>query len=466
MHQILIIILQLSISLFCGINYSFSQPVIDLETFATGFIRPVDIQSPGGNDSRLFIVEQDGKIWILDSIGNKNTYPFLDISSQVNSTGNEQGLLGLAFHPDFVNNNSFIVHYTALDGSTQISLFTITNNPDSADPNSEFQIMNEPQPYANHNGGTIAFGPDGYLYIALGDGGSAGDPGNRSQDLTTVLGKILRININTAMPYGVPPDNPFVGMSTFVREEIWAYGLRNPWKMSFDKLTGDLWIGDVGQNAFEEIDFQASTSSGGENYGWRCYEGTSTYNLNGCLPDSTMTDPVFEYSHNSGGCSVTGGVVYRGSRYPGLYGRYFFADICPGWISSLDSNFNYTNHGTFSSSNYFVAFGEDNKGEVFVAGLYDGKISRIIESTNSLQNSERNDLKFYPNPSNGNLNIELEQVPSNTLKIFNLSGVLEFESSLNSKINSVDISNLRRGIYIYELELNNDILRGKLIIEN
>ncbi|QNL21534.1 PQQ-dependent sugar dehydrogenase [Hyphobacterium sp. CCMP332] len=448
-------------------NFSlFSQPIIDLETFATGFTRPVDIQSPGGNDSRLFIVEQAGKIWILDSLGNKNSTPFLDISNQVNSTGNEQGLLGIAFPPDFASNPNFIVHYTALDGSTQISLFPVSNDPDSADPNAEFPILNEPQPYSNHNGGSIAFGPDGYLYVALGDGGSAGDPGNRSQDLTTVLGKILRINLNTAMPYGIPPDNPFVGMSTFVREEIWAYGLRNPWKMSFDRQTGDLWIGDVGQDAKEEIDFQPFTSTGGENYGWRCYEGTSSYNLNNCPPDSTMTDPVYEYAHNSGGCSVTGGVVYRGSRYPGLYGRYFFADICPGWISSLDGNFNVTNHGTFSSSNYFVAFGEDNKGEVFVAGLYDGKISRIIESTNSLQNSERNDLKFYPNPSNGNLNIELVQVPTNTLKLFNLSGVLEFESSLNSKINSVDISHLRRGIYIYELELNNDMIQGKLIIEN
>ena len=161
----------------------------------------------------------------------------------------------------------------------------------------------------------------------MGDGGSAGDPGNRSQDLTTVLGKILRINLITAMPYGIPPDNPFVGMSTFVREEIWAYGLRNPWKMSFDRQSGDLWIGDVGQDAKEEIDFQPFTSVGGENYGWRCYEGTSAYNTTGCLPDTIMTDPVYEYTHSSGGCSVTGGLVYRGSRYPGLYGRYFFGRL-------------------------------------------------------------------------------------------------------------------------------------------
>ncbi|MEQ8358425.1 MAG: PQQ-dependent sugar dehydrogenase [Cytophagales bacterium] len=447
-------------------NFSlFSQPIIDLETFAIGFTRPVDIQSPGGNDSRLFIVEQAGKIWILDSLGNKNNAPFLDISNQVNSTGNEQGLLGIAFPPDFATNPNFIVHYTALDGSTQISLFPVSSDPDSVDPNSEFPILNEAQPYSNHNGGSIAFGPDGYLYIAMGDGGSAGDPGNRSQDLTTVLGKILRINLNTAMPYGIPPDNPFVGMSTFVREEIWAYGLRNPWKMSFDRQSGDLWIGDVGQDAKEEIDFQPFTSAGGENYGWRCYEGTSAYNTTGCLPDTIMTDPVYEYTHSSGGCSVTGGLVYRGSRYPGLYGRYFFADICPGWISSLDSNFNVTNHGTFSSSNYFVAFGEDNKGEIFVAGLYDGKISRIVEAGSALKSQESNKPGVYPNPASKTLHIEAIDQNLKSIRIFDISGIVVLEDQLNNNSKSIDVSNLSKGVYFYEIESKNKFFRDKLIIQ-
>ncbi len=461
------LLLLISLSLFAFHTPLPAQPILELETFAGGFTRPVDIQSPGGDDTRLFIVEQAGKIWILDSLGNRNSSPFLDISNQVNSTGNEQGLLGLAFHPDFDNNPYFFVHYTALNGNTQISLFAVSNDPDSADASTEFSILNEPQPFTNHNGGSIAFGPDGYLYIALGDGGSAGDPGNRSQNLTTLLGKILRININTAQPYGIPQDNPFFGAGGGVKEEIWAYGLRNPWKMSFDKLTGDLWIGDVGQGAREEIDFQPFSSSGGENYGWRCYEGTSPYNTANCPPDSTLTDPVYEYSHLSGGCSVTGGLVYRGSRYPGLYGRYFFSDICTGWIRSLDSAFNMTDHGAFSSSNFFVAFGENNEGEVFVAGLNDGKISRIVEGGSHLRENKLSEVKVFPNPSSGHLNITIDESSPQIIefKIFDIQGNLQLKTTIKQETQALNVSDLKPGLYIYQVESDGRFHRDKLIIK-
>ncbi len=405
------------------------QLQIDLQTFATGFTRPVDIQNDG--DSRLYIVEQPGQIWILDSLGNKNSSPFLDIRSRVNDSNNEQGLLGMAFYPNSAGFGNFFVHYTDSNGNSQISLFARSlSDPDSADPASEFKIINIPQPFPNHNGGSIEFGPDGYLYITMGDGGSAGDPNDVAQNLTSYLGKILRIDINTAMPYGIPPSNPFAGAGGGIKEEIWAYGLRNPWKISFDRLNGNLWIGDVGQDAAEEIDFQNANSAGGENYGWRCKEGTLPFNTSNCPPDSTFTAPAYEYLHPDG-CSVTGGRVYRGSKYPGMYGEYFFADICGGWIRSLDSNFVITDHGGFASSNFFVAFGENSKGDLFVAGLNDGIISEIVETTNNLESVDIPEFKIWPNPtsawvkisgnSQGPLKVELLDQIGRILKSGNLN---------------------------------------------
>lgn len=459
-------IFQLTLSILIFLSFSVSsQPNIDLETFATGFTRPVDIQNTG-EDSRLFIVEQAGKIWILDSLGNKSSSPFLDISARVKDDNNEQGLLGIAFHPDFQNNPSVFVHYTTPGDSTKISLFPVTSNPDSADPNTEFVIFKEPQPFTNHNGGSIAFGPDGYLYIALGDGGSGGDPGNRAQDLSTVLGKILRININTAMPYGVPSDNPFVGAGGGVREEIWAYGLRNPWKISFDRLTGDMWIGDVGQDALEEIDFQSASSNGGENYGWRCKEGTNVFNSSGCPPDSTLIDPVFEFSHSSGGCSVTGGVVYRGTEFPGLNGLYFFSDICTGWISSLDSNFNYTNHGAFSSSDFFVTFGENMQGEVFVAGLNDGIISRIVEVPQSIKGIENSGIDVFPNPAHQILNIQITNDKSFYLEVLDLQGKMIKSDHIKTRAKVLEIDDLQSGVYLLKFQNPQGTFFHKIVIAN
>ena len=268
---------------------------IELVSFATGFSNPVAIENAG--DTRLFVAEQDGLIRIVSSTGTVNATPFLNLTSLVNSSGNEQGLLGLAFHPDYSTNGYFFINYTASNGSTQISRFSVDGlNSDLGDPASEYQILNIPQPYTNHNGGDLNFGPDGYLYIGTGDGGSGGDPGNRAQDPQELLGKMLRIDVDSGSPYSIPITNPFVGDGSTL-DEIWALGMRNPWRFTFDAQTGDMYIADVGQNIWEEIDMQPASSTGGENYGWRCYEASATFNLaGGCPSASELTFPVYEYT--------------------------------------------------------------------------------------------------------------------------------------------------------------------------
>ena len=263
-----------------------TQPSINLQQIATGFNRPVDIVHAG--DNRLFIVEQNnGRIRIMDQDGNINPTNFLDIGSRVGSTANEQGLLGLAFHPNYASNGYFYVNYTATNGNTNISRFTVSANPDVANANSEVILLTVSQPYNNHNGGGIKFGPDGYLYIGMGDGGSGGDPGNRAQNTTNLLGKMLRIDVDGGSPYSIPVDNPFVNNGS-VSNEIWAIGVRNPWRFSFDRQTGDLWIADVGQGDWEEINMQPAASNGGENYGWRCYEGNIAFETAGCSSVSSF----------------------------------------------------------------------------------------------------------------------------------------------------------------------------------
>lgn len=306
---------------------------------------------------------------------------FINLTARVYDTGNEQGLLGLAFHPNYANNGYFYVNYTDNNQNTQISRFSVSaNDPNVADPNSEVMILNITQPYSNHNGGCIQFGPDGYLYIGMGDGGSGGDPGNRAQNRTNLLGKILKIDIDNGTPYGIPPTNPFVN-DPATADEIWAVGIRNPWEFSFDRSTHDLWIGDVGQNNWEEIDFQAAASPGGENYGWRCYEGINhVYNNAGCGPAANYVAPVWEYSHAGLQCaSVSGGYVYRGTMQPRLDGYYFYAEYCDGRLWALrNNNGTYANNlaGTFGTYN-LVSFAEDVDGEMFVMGHTTGIIYRL-----------------------------------------------------------------------------------------
>ncbi len=369
--------------------FLFSQPKIQLEDYATGFNRPVDIAHCG--DSRLFIVEQRGYIWILDSLGNRLQDTFLNIDARVRSTGNEQGLLGLAFPPNYAETGYFFVNYTReTDGDTRVSRFKRDSlNPNKADPNSELIILTQDQPFTNHNGGCLKFGPDGYLYIALGDGGSGGDPQNNGQKKNTFLGKILRINVSNSSAsalYALPPDNPFVGNAAYF-PEIWSLGWRNPWRFSFDRLTGDMWTGDVGQGDREEIDFEPA-NTGGLNYGWRCYEGSLPYNTSGCLAASNYVGPVFDFDNASLGCSVTGGFVYRGSQYPDLFGKYIFTDYCSGrwWVIShnADSTFSSAQVADLANSQY-SSLGEDYKGELYVALLASGKIQKIKEICSPFQ---------------------------------------------------------------------------------
>ena len=367
----------------------FAQPKIQLVDFASNFSQPVDIAHCG--DSRLFIVEKRGYIWILDSLGNRLQDTFLNIDPRVLSSQSERGLLGLAFPPDYAQSGYFYVYYTReTDGDTRVSRFSRTpQNPNKADPNSELIILTQDQPFANHNGGCIKFGPDGYLYIALGDGGSGDDPQNNGQKKTTFLGKILRIDVsnsNASTPYAVPPDNPFVGNSTYL-PEIWSLGWRNPWRFSFDRLTGDMWVGDVGQSAREEIDFEP-VGMGGRNYGWRCYEGVNAYITGGCSGASNYTGPVFDYDNNSLGCSVTGGFRYRGSKYADLYGKYIFTDYCSGrwWVTQQNPNGSFSSAQIADLSNsQYSSLGEDRDGELYVALLGTGKIQKITELCSGFQ---------------------------------------------------------------------------------
>lgn len=373
----------LPVLVFAAFTLIKAQPSgLTFPTFANGFNDPIDLTHAG--DDRVFVVEQDGKIKIVSQAGTVNSTDFLDIDARVNSGANERGLLGLAFHPDYANNGYFYVNYTNSGGSTVISRFSVNAlNPDIADPTSEVILLTISQPYSNHNGGGIKFGPDGYLYIGTGDGGSGGDPQNNGQTRTALLGKMLRIDVDNGTPYGIPADNPFVS-DPFTSDEIWHLGLRNPWRFDFDRSTGDLWIGDVGQNAREEIDFQLSTSNGGENYGWRCYEATQTYNTSGCQPAGNYDDPVYHYANNfNTGCSVTGGTVYRGARYGNLWGTYFFSDYCSStlWYSTGDP----VNGFTFQTWNGFFgsnpsSFGRDVYGQVYIVN-HGGTIVRIEDNT-------------------------------------------------------------------------------------
>jgi glucose/arabinose dehydrogenase len=306
--------------------------------------------------------------------------PFLDLSSLV-TFGGEQGLLGLAFDPDYAHSGRFFVDYTDRNGNTVVARYNVsTSNPNVADPGSGVPLLFIDQPFGNHNGGQLQFGPEGYLYIGTGDGGSGGDPGDRAQNLGTLLGKLLRIDVS-GPTYSVPPSNPFVSNGS-ARAEIWAYGLRNPWRFSFDRATGDLWLADVGQGSWEEIDFQPRTSIGGENYGWRRMEGTHCFNPSSNCTDGTMILPVVEYGHANGACSVTGGFVYRGTRSPGLQGAYIFGDFCSGVISGATRQpGGPTTTSPLVNTGFDIStFGEDENGEVYVASYSGGTLYRLVDT--------------------------------------------------------------------------------------
>jgi glucose/arabinose dehydrogenase len=331
------------------------------------FSKPIFLSASPDQTNRVFVVEQDGRILIVKE-NVVLAIPFLNIAQKL-STGNEQGLLGLAFHAHFSSNGRFFVNYTrAEDRATVIAEYHVTSNPNQA-TQKESILLVIPQPYGNHNGGMIAFGPDHYLYIGMGDGGAGGDPKNYAQNRNELLGKFLRIDVDQQHPYGIPPDNPLV--KEYGRPEIFSWGLRNPWRFSFDRETGALWAGDVGQNEWEEIDIIRK----GKNYGWRLLEGTHCFNPEAtCRKVENLVDPVTEYAHSSGRCSVTGGYVYRGQKVPDLIGTYIFGDFCSGEI------WGYWEGETrilLSTDLHISSFGEDRNGELYVVG-YGGEIFRIV----------------------------------------------------------------------------------------
>ena len=426
--------------IFICYNSSFSQSVL-LESFGPSFNSPVEIKNAG--DERLFVVEKSGKIKILNQNGSVNSTPFLDIEDRVSTNANERGLLGLAFHPNYPENPFFFVNYTNNSGATTISKFSVSANQDIAN-DSETILLEINQPYANHNGGCINFGPDGNLYIGMGDGGSGGDPQNYSQNTESLLGKMLRINVNSGA-YSIPENNPY-------GDEIWSVGLRNPWKFSFDSLNGDLWIADVGQNEFEEINM-VQNNPANINYGWRCYEGNEPYNLSGC-PDEGLTFPVSTYSHYSSGdfkCSITGGYVYRGNQISGLNGVYFFADYCSGEIGLLSKNENDEWDMSLAFPNIngsWVSFGEDINGELYIASI-NGGIYKIIDAALSNNEIDSNTLNYFPNPFQDYIQINSDR-PIN-IELYDLSGrKLREIKNYNQEI--LDLGFLNKGTYIIKVD--------------
>ena len=424
----------LSLSIFLS-----AQPQIILEQIASGFSSPVEITHAG--DERLFIVERDGVIKIIGADGVVLTDDFLDINSRVESFPGqgEIGLLGLAFHPDYENNGYFYVNYTNNDYNTNISRFQVFPfNPDVADPDTEEVLMTITQPFLNHNGGCLRFGPDGYLYIGLGDGGSSGDPGNRAQNTQEFLGKMLRIDVDNGTPFGIPADNPFVNDPN-TQDAIWAIGLRNPWRFSFDKLTGDLWIADVGQGAWEEIDFQAASSTGGENYGWRCYEGNADYSTGGCGNASEYDAPVYEYNHNGfTHCSVTGGHVYRGGEYTDMQGYYFYADYCSGRFWGIQKTGNtFTNYEVADYPGYDIStFGEGNDGTLYAARLGNGRIYKLVSAACS-------DFTFLSAETDETCNGDNDGGIDLTLS----GGTMPYNFDWSNGADSEDLNNLNAGNY-------------------
>jgi hypothetical protein len=436
-----------------------------------GFSAPLFLTHSNDGTNRIFVVQQNGRIMVFpndSAVTSANRFTFLNITGKLSSTGGEEGLLGLAFHPDYATNGYFYVNYTAPTPlRTVVARYSVLpGDPNKADSLSELKIIEINQPYSNHNGGMILFGTDGYLYIGMGDGGSGGDPQGNGQNLQSLLGKILRINVDTTVGtnnYGIPPGNPFAGNPTAGREEIFAWGMRNPWRFSQDPVTGYIFAGDVGQNAWEEVD----RIEVGRNYGWRCYEGDSPYNTGGCGPSSNYTFPLKAYSNPTLGRSVTGGYVYRGYRRPDLVGAYIYADYSSGriWQFRYNGAPPITSDSLLLDASFTISsFGVDQNNELYICSYSGGSIQRFagnpptgVGDNPGIPESfilEQN----YPNPFNPSTRIQYS-LPSDqyvSLKVHDVLGreVANLVDGLQaSGDKSVDFNaeNLSSGIYIYRL---------------
>lgn len=349
---------------------------VELQRVVGGLDTPVSVANAGDGSGRLFIVEKVGRIRVVRD-GALMEFAFLDITDRVGASASEQGLLGLAFHPDYHSNGSLFVNYTNREGNTVVARFSVSSDSARADPSSELILLTVAQPAGNHNGGHLAFGPEGYLYVALGDGGGAGDQFGNGQNGSTLLGAILRLDVDSGQPYAVPASNPFVGEAA-VRDEIWAIGLRNPWRFSFDSLTGDLYIADVGQNQYEEVNFEAAKSAGGQNYGWPVMEGVHCFPQDTPCDQAGLTLPVVEYDHSQG-CSVTGGYVYRGQEFPSLEGIYVYGDYCSGriWGLARSGGGGWRAAQLARADIRLSSFGEDEAGELYLVDMGQGELLKL-----------------------------------------------------------------------------------------
>ena len=472
----------LSICLCSLANHS---QTIGLQQFATGFTAAIELTHPS-NDSRLFVVQQGGLIRIVNSNGTINATPFLSLTSLI-STGSERGLLGLAFHPNYASNGLFFVNYTNTAGNTVIARYGVSADSNIANTTGTI-LMTISQPASNHNGGTLRFGPDGYLYIGMGDGGGAGDTSGYAQNLSLThtqvaanpsriyLGKMLRIDVNTiagSLNYGFPPTNPYVAEAG--KEEIWAIGVRNPWKFSFNRSNGDLWIADVGQDAIEEVDkITSPLPNTGLNFGWRCYEGNAVYSttIGPCPAYASTVPPLTQYTHASGRCSITGGYFYSGTMYPNFQNKYFFADFCTAEIG-------YTTTGAitwaYDAPNYLGTFGEDMNGELYVSinAAYSpttaSTIYKLIDTSLSISEFEKNGFSLYPNPAKTEVFIKNStETTLSKVQVFDLTGKLVMTKTIenNETVPSVNIAALSSGLYMIAVEdVTGNHYQSKLVIE-
>jgi len=433
--------------------------VIELELVNDEVDAPTDIVfAPGGT---MYVVQKEGTIRTIDANGDLDPTVFLDISDEVTTFGNEQGLLGMTFHPQYPDSNYFYLNYTVSPGITHISRFAVDLQNETAIKSSEKLLLTQEQPYANHNAGDLCFGPDGMLYFALGDGGGFQDPDDIGQSENTFLSKMMRLDVDHGDPYAIPADNPFLDNPN-IPDEVWALGLRNPWRISFDRETGDLWIGDVGQGEREEINRQPASSSGGENYGWSCYEGDLAFKTNGCDSEDAYTFPVWDYEHEGSVCSVTGGFVYRGLEVPELVGDYIYADYCSGqvWALSNDSGV-WANQELLNTPYDISTFGEDPQGELYLADL-GGAIYRIKSTTTTGTRSilPFNHLNASPNPTNDQVILQMDVVHQGEYRFQLISMEGRTVQSWTDRVSgsysrSVSLDNLSQGIYILRIQWQN-----------
>jgi len=438
-----------SLLVACTVESVNAQTDFDLELLATGLNLPVDIEA--SPDNKLFILEKGGSIKIVED-GQVLSQNFLSISV---NTDSEQGLLGMAFDPDYSNNGHFFIYYSQANAQRSIvSRFTVSADPLIADPNSELVLFTLSQPQSNHNGGDLNFGPDGYLYIGLGDGGRSVD----AQDHSNLLGNILRIDVSSSTedePYTIPSDNPFVNDAS-IFDEVWSQGWRNPWRFSFDQMNGDMWIGDVGQDRWEEVSYEPATAGGGLNYGWRCFEATQSYNGTDCGPSTDYVEPVFQYALSNGNCTVIGGYVYRGSEFAGLAGKYIMTDFCSGQFRALSPD----GSGGFVSEDLLQvgwrpsSFGQNRDGDLFIADYGGGRIYKIVgggssvDSENELPNLSG--IELYPNPVVNKLRLSYDDhaLAGADISIFDVNGSLVGEGMVDgSGQDALEVGGLPKGAY-------------------